>query len=237
MPSLLIPFVVTTVVLLGVAHWAVFRWSRRGLFGASFWALVEYAWLGIAVFGLLVAVVEVVRSSEEVTLYLARAQLEADYVRMRDGARATTELMGPGNSTDSLAQWYRYCVSLMDLGHEDRKLQHFIGQNEDLWRPQQQVGEARIPQFPVEFPRLEPRQPGADTARDLLLEMQALLDKFDKLKAKEDRALTLRPSNQIRWVLALLFLPVFALRVTQVSYDRHPATAASASAPTILPLP
>ena len=211
-----------------LAHRILLRPSAKT--GPRFWALVDYSWLAIAVFGFALAAIEVDRVAEQGRLASLRQSYDTEFRSIRQGVQATSQLMGPGSSQNVVARWYRFLSTILDLGPSNQKWQHFLWQNEDLWKPIQSSKESRVPQFPSdEWDRLIAGQPGSDTAKDVLLRLSALESNYGDLERKEAALPQEQASRLLRIVLLMLFVPAFAARVTKVTYDLRKVQAKNAT--------
>ena len=208
------------VVFLLLANRLLLSASLRSRLPRSFWFIVEYAWLLLALFGVLQAILEVVRFDAQRTLSNREQDLQIEFRQLRMGVSSVTGMFGRGESGDAYMKWYSYCESVLDRGPDDWKWAFFIGQNEDLIRPRASSRESRIPQGLVEFPRIEPSHPYADVVRDLLVRMSDLHERFLSLRRDQAVAAQASTSSWSRWLFFVLFPPIFALRVTKVTHDR-----------------
>ncbi len=219
--------IILGVAILGTiyfAHRVLLRPAALAKRGPRFWAIVDYSWLAIAIFGLALAAIEIDRVAEQNRLASLRQSYDSEFRSVRQGVQATSQLMGPGSSQNTAARWYRFLSAVLDFGPSNQKWQHFLWQNEDLWKPQQSPSESRVPQFPSdEWERLAVGQPGSDTARAVLLRLSVLEKNYRELEQKEASLPQEQVSRLLRIILLVLFLPAFAARVTKVTYDMRKA--------------
>lgn len=214
--------VVLTLVVSLIAQPVLLRLARRGTVGDRFWLFVDYVWTGLAIFALLFAVSELERLQAKYEADTKRLEVTAEWRDILGSATFNRDILNGSGAHAPAAGWFKYLVSVLELGYTNFKWQWFLGQNEDLWRPRQLPNESRVPQWSaVDFARLDPKDPSSEEARDILLRLNDFQATYRDLERADARASQLNMGPGKRLLFALVFPLVFALRIGKTTVEWH----------------